>query len=276
MMKRKTTLTVLLIVLILGAGWFAWQKLSDRHEPGGKTAGSSESETIPVITEDTSEEAASPESGQAAPEDNIDEDDVPEGDAEVPSNDADLPEGDAEADDLPAGDADDVPEGDANIPTDSQDAAGADADLPAGDSAINTAPDFTVLDMDGQEVRLSDLFGQRILINFWATWCPPCRAELPYFEEAYQKYGKDIVFLMVDLTDGSRETIDGVKAFAAEYGYSFPVYYDTEFSAAYAYGIDAIPQTYAIGPDGNVLMSQVGSMSKDRLKEFTDALTGTR
>lgn len=271
-MKRKTTLAVLLIVLILAAGWFAWQKLSDRHESGGKTPGSSESGTIPVITENSADALPPPETRQAESADSIDPDDVPEGDAQAPSDDPDLSEGDAKADDLPEGDADDMPEGDAYVPADGPDTGG-DEDLPAGDSTVNTAPDFTVLDMDGQELRLSDLFGQRILINFWATWCPPCRAELPYFEEAYQEYGKDIVFLMVDLTDGRQETIDGVKAFAAENGYSFPVYYDTEFSAAYAYGIDAIPQTYAIGPDGNILMSQVGSMSKARLKEFTDALS---
>ena len=235
-MKRKTVWIAVLLVLVLASGCGLWQEYSGGNAVDGQTPSASERETVSEISESTTETSAAQE--PASVQENTEENNLA---------------------------ADDVPEGDA-------DARAEDPDVPAGDSSVNTAPDFTVLDMDGQEVRLSDLFGQRILINFWATWCPPCRAELPYFEEAYQEYGEDIVFLMVDLTDGSRETVDGVKAFAAEYGYSFPVYYDTEYSAVYAYGIDAIPQTYAIGPDGNVLMSQVGSMSESRLKEFTDAL----
>ena len=266
-MKRKTVLTVLFIVLILGSGWIAWQKLSDRNKAGHDVPVTSESEYIPAVTESASETAMTKEAGSAqedTQEERTADEDMPEGGTEIGTKDPDAPEGDADADELP--------EGDAEIPMEDPDAAAGDPELPAGDSNVNTAPDFKVLDMDGQEVQLSDLFGQRILINFWATWCPPCRAELPYFEEAYQEYGDDIVFLMVDLTDGSQETVEGVKDFCAENGYSFPVYYDTEFSAVYAYSIDAIPQTYAIGSDGNVLMNQVGSMSKARLKEFTDAL----
>ena len=260
-MKRKAVITVLILVILAAGGIAAWPKLSQKLKPDVQPSETAEKETAAESESQT--EAPEPQetvpAADDAPAGDANADDVPEDDADAPLSDPDVPEGDAYADD--------APEGDAEIPEE-------DPDVPAGDSLINTAPDFTVLDMDGQEVRLSDLFGQPILINFWATWCPPCKAELPYFEEAYQKYGQDIVFLMVDLTDGSRETIDGVKAFAGEYGYSFPVYYDTEYDAVYAYGIDAIPQTFAIDRNGNVIQQQTGSMSESMLKTFTDALLG--
>ncbi len=175
-------------------------------------------------------------------------------------NAADDPAGDEDAvpEDDPAGDEDAVPEDD--------------PDAPQGDAEADTAPDFTVLDENGKQVRLSDLFGKPVLINFWATWCPPCKAELPHFEEAFQTYGDDLVFMMVDITDGVDETVDIVRTFMEENHYTFPVYYDTQLSAARAYAIQAIPQTYAIGRDGSIVMQQTGSMSKDQLKKFTDVL----
>lgn len=75
----------------------------------------------------------------------------------------------------------------------------------------NTAPDFPVLDADGNTVRLSDMFGKPVVINFWATWCPPCKRELPDFDRLCREYGDRVVFMMVNLTDGRRDTVDGTK-----------------------------------------------------------------
>lgn len=75
----------------------------------------------------------------------------------------------------------------------------------------NTAPDFPVLDADGNIVRLSDMFGKPVVINFWATWCPPCKRELPDFYRLCREYGDRVVFMMVNLTDGRRDTVDGTK-----------------------------------------------------------------
>lgn len=75
----------------------------------------------------------------------------------------------------------------------------------------NTAPDFPVLDADGNIVRLSDMFGKPVVINFWATWCPPCKRELPDFDRLCREYGDRVVFMMVNLTDGRRDTVDGTK-----------------------------------------------------------------
>ena len=83
----------------------------------------------------------------------------------------------------------------------------------------NTAPDFTVLDKDGNTVRLSEKFGKPIVINFWATWCPPCKQELPDFDKLCKEYGDRIVFMMVNLTDGYRDTVDLFQARATHSPY---------------------------------------------------------
>lgn len=136
--------------------------------------------------------------------------------------------------------------------------------------AEETAADFTVLDGEGNAVTLSEHFGRPIVVNFWATWCGPCRSELPHFDAAYAAHGDEIEFMMVNLTDGRRDTVDSVKAFTADSGYSFPVYYDTEFSAANSYSIYSIPLTVVIGSDGAVLASHTGSMSAETLQGYLD------
>ena len=127
------------------------------------------------------------------------------------------------------------------------------------------APDFAMLNADGETVRLSDFQGTPVVLNFWATWCPPCRQELPHFAEAYAEYGDRVAFLMVDLTDGQQETEEDVRAFMTEQGYVFPVYYDTEAEGAYAYGVSAIPTTYFINADGTVHSYQIGALTRELL-----------
>ncbi len=131
-----------------------------------------------------------------------------------------------------------------------------------------TTADFAVFDTDMQEVRLSDFFGRPIVVNFWATWCPPCRSELPAFDAMYEKYGGDVVFLMVDLTDGVYDTADGVNSFIAECGYAFPVYYDIGSSAAVAYDITSIPQTLFITADGSLYYTKIGAMNEETLETY--------
>lgn len=139
---------------------------------------------------------------------------------------------------------------------------------------VQKAPDFTVLDNSGNEVKLSDYFGKPIVVNFWATWCGPCKSELPAFDSAYKKYKDNVEFMMVNLTDGTSETVDGVKAFVSENGYSFPVYYDTQSEAAYTYGISSVPMSVFIDKDGNIVNVRVGAMSEasleNEIKEITE------
>jgi thiol-disulfide isomerase/thioredoxin len=105
------------------------------------------------------------------------------------------------------------------------------------------------------------------VLNFWASWCPPCRAELPDFEEACKKYEGKVVFLMVNLTDGQRETMEEAKDFVASQGYSFPVYFDTKYEAAYTYGVSSIPQTYFIHADGSLETRATGMISASQLEQ---------
>ena len=138
----------------------------------------------------------------------------------------------------------------------------------------NTAPDFTVLDKDGNTVRLSDKFGKPIVINFWATWCPPCKQELPDFDKLCKEYGDRIVFMMVNLTDGYRDTVDGTKRFVSGKGYTFPVYFDTKDNAASAYNVSSIPQTTFIDAKGNIYTTRIGAMNEATLRIYLNALLG--
>lgn len=135
-----------------------------------------------------------------------------------------------------------------------------------------TAPDFTVLDADGNTVKLSDYFGKPVVINFWATWCSPCRSELPSFDTLYNEYGSEVNFLMVNLTDGNRDTIDSVKRFVSSSGYTFPVYFDTDENAAYEYSVYSIPHTVFIDRNGNVTQTHTGAMSEEKLTGYISKL----
>ncbi len=137
-------------------------------------------------------------------------------------------------------------------------------------AAEDLAPDFTVYDEAGSELRLSDLRGKNVVINFWATWCPPCRSELPDFDAAWAERGGEIVFLMIDLTDGAEETRETVRAFLDEMGYGFPVYYDETLEAAEAYGVSAIPATVLIDREGRIVARQLGAMSGEQLNSYLD------
>lgn len=128
-----------------------------------------------------------------------------------------------------------------------------------------SAPDFTVIDESGQKVTLSEMQGKPVVLNFWASWCPPCKSEMPDFDRAYTEYGEKITFIMVNLTDGARETVETAQAYITQQKYSFPVYFDTEYSAATAYGVSSIPATYFIDANGKMVAYGLGALDKDSL-----------
>ena len=136
----------------------------------------------------------------------------------------------------------------------------------------NPAPDFTVYDTQGNKVSFSDFKGKPVIINFWATWCGPCQSEMPHFEDAYNKYGDDIHFLMINLTDGMRETPETVQDFLNHFGYTFPVYYDIGYNASNAYGISPIPATFFIDKNGNIASSQIGAMTAAMLEKHIELI----
>lgn len=128
------------------------------------------------------------------------------------------------------------------------------------------APDFTVYDADGSEVHLSDFAGKPVVLNFWASWCGPCKSEMPGFDAVYQELGDEVEFLMVNMTDGVSETVDGVSKFVSDNGFSFPVYFDTAQNAAYTYGVSSLPATALINADGEIVAAQVGAISEESLR----------
>ena len=127
------------------------------------------------------------------------------------------------------------------------------------------APDFTVYDLNGNPVKLSDYRGKPVVLNFWSSRCGPCQMEMPDFQEAYEDLGEEIHFLMVNVTDGSWDTVDSASAFITENNYTFPVFYDTDISAASAYGVSSLPTTYFIDAEGNGVAYGMGAMDMDTL-----------
>ena len=140
------------------------------------------------------------------------------------------------------------------------------------ETVLHAAPDFTVYDGDGNAVHLSDFKGKPVVLNFWASWCGPCKMEMPDFEAKCKELEGNVVFMMINATDGGRETVDTAKAFLAESGYTFPVYYDTEYSAIYAYGVNAFPTTFFIDAEGNLIAYGQGAMSADTLQSGIDMI----
>ena len=134
------------------------------------------------------------------------------------------------------------------------------------------APDFTVTDANGAKASLADFKGKPMIINFWASWCPPCQSEMPYFQEAFLEHGEAVSFIMADLVDGGRETESAARRFIAEKGYTFPVYFDPATRAASDYGVMSIPTTFFIDGQGIVRAFHLGAMSREMLEEEIQAL----
>lgn len=135
------------------------------------------------------------------------------------------------------------------------------------------APDVTVYDAEGGEVHLSDYVGKPIVLNFWASWCGPCQMEMPDFHEKYLELGEDIQFLMINMTDGARETIESASGFIAEQEYTFPVFYDTQSNAAMTYGAYSLPTTYFIDAEGYVIAQATGAIDDETLQRGIDMIS---
>lgn len=134
-----------------------------------------------------------------------------------------------------------------------------------------SARDFTVYDINNNEVHLSDFSDQPVVINFWASWCPPCRAEMDYFQEAYDYYSeKGVKFFMINSTDGSRETVETATAYFAENSYNMDIYFDMDFDAARNYDARSLPSTFFIDSKGNIANYHIGTTDKDTLFENID------
>lgn len=134
------------------------------------------------------------------------------------------------------------------------------------------APDFTLKTIDGKVVKLSYFKGQAVLINMWASWCPPCRDEMPGIQTAYEKYkDKGLVVLGINFT--VQDNLADVKSFVEELKLTFPILLDEtgEVSAGW-YGMRALPTSYFVDAHGVIQRIQVGAMLPDKLAEFLDEI----
>lgn len=130
------------------------------------------------------------------------------------------------------------------------------------------APDFTVLDWDGNEVHFSDYVGKPIVLNFWAHWCGPCQMEMPEFNAAYERLGGEVTFLMVH--EGA--AVDDGKEKVTQGDYTFPVVFDVDSSAGNLYGITAFPTTFFIDKEGFLRAYYMGAMDADLLQQGLDLI----
>ena len=131
------------------------------------------------------------------------------------------------------------------------------------------APDFELTTLAGDPVKLSDYKGKKVILNFWATWCPPCRAEMPdmqkYYEE--QAQGENVEILAVNLTTADKG-MDAINAFVAEFSLTFPVPMDTEGNVGEIYQAATIPTSYMIDTEGRVQNKIVGPMNEQMMEDF--------
>ncbi len=137
---------------------------------------------------------------------------------------------------------------------------------------IMNAPDFTVLDSEGNKVALSDYLGKPIVVNFWATWCHYCKEEMPDFNKAYKEY-PDVQFVMVNATDGVGETIEKAKQYVEQNGYEFDIFFDTEYEAMMMYVVTGLPATFFIDKEGNIVTKANGMIDYETLQSGIKLIT---
>ena len=132
--------------------------------------------------------------------------------------------------------------------------------LPSGGSvkAGQVAPDVTLQTLDGATVSLSQYRGKVVILNFWATWCPPCRAEMPSMEKLYRMFPNgELVMLAVNVEEDGAKILPG---FLQANPHSFPILLDSGAKAQRAYGVFRFPESFIIGPDGQVVDKVVGAI----------------
>lgn len=139
-------------------------------------------------------------------------------------------------------------------------------DKPAGAKVGASAADFTLLDTEGNEVSLSDYKGKKIFLNFWATWCNPCKKEMPEMEKIHQKYD-DVIILAVNL-----DTKKDIKGFMNEHELTFPALLDVEEKVNDQYEVVSIPTSFFIDEEGIIRKKIVGMLDYERMEENVEDL----
>ncbi|WP_243387970.1 TlpA disulfide reductase family protein [Bacillus kexueae] len=130
----------------------------------------------------------------------------------------------------------------------------------------NIAPDYELTTLEGQPVNLSDLKGKKVILNFWATWCPPCKEEMPEMQRFHDQYSSDVTIVAVNFTV-SEPNKESVLSFIQEEGYTFPVFFDEKNKANSGYEVLTYPTSYFLDEEGRIMDKVVGPMTLDVMKE---------
>ncbi|MCJ1906995.1 peroxiredoxin family protein [Planococcus ruber] len=151
-------------------------------------------------------------------------------------------------------------------------ALGSDVDFLPTDEGLakgELSPDFELTTLEGETVKLSDYQGKKVILNFWATWCPPCRAEMPHMQNYFEEHAasSNVEVLAVNLTTEDRG-VDKVQNFVKEYELTFPIPMDKEGEIGKLYQAVTIPTSYMIDTDGRVQNKIVGPMNETMMKEM--------
>ncbi|WP_240374756.1 redoxin domain-containing protein [Bacillus piscicola] len=131
-----------------------------------------------------------------------------------------------------------------------------------------SAPDFTLETLAGEQISLSDLQGQKVIVNFWASWCPPCRAEMPEMQDFYMEHGDSVEILAVNLTQ-TEPGVEQVEDFRDDFGVSFPILLDQDIKVANLYDIQPIPTSYFVDSEGIIQHISIGPMTYDMMVNET-------
>ena len=136
----------------------------------------------------------------------------------------------------------------------------------------NMAQNFTAYDDAGNPVSLKDMRGKPVVVNFFASWCGPCKMEMPYFDEFYHQYGDQVTFMMVNLCAFGNDTKENGKKMVEDGGWTFPVYFDSDGDAALKYAIRSMPTTIFVSPDGELKGRHTGVISREELEQTIQAM----
>ena len=261
---KKTISIGCIFLLVMVAAFFGYQLLSEQYSTSDENKNQVEEDEGEDDAEDNKEEDADCLEENSEDDEEEDSDRVEENDGENDTQEnAVALSGDNGAFESWGSLTTPTPEEDANT-----------SSLPTGMSGTEPATDFYAYDWNGNTVYLSNYYGKPLVVNFWASWCGPCCSELPAFNQAYLDYGSQVTFMMVNLTDGYSETVEDVKYFVNAKGYSFPVYFDEDYDASYAYSIYSIPMTLFIDAEGRIIERHIGSMSQSTLYSYLQQYYG--
>ncbi|MGS2776441.1 TlpA disulfide reductase family protein [Robertmurraya sp. GLU-23] len=137
--------------------------------------------------------------------------------------------------------------------------------LPVGIKLENQAPNVQVMDLNGNQVSLSDYRGKKVLLNFWASWCPPCKAEMPHMEELYKEHKDDgFVILALNMTN-TEDSLEDVTAFVRDQKLTFPILLDEKGEVYAEYEILAYPTSYFIDSTGVIRNKVTGALDKENM-----------